>query len=192
MDHLQQQQQLGSCTAPPSWVPNSVTMPKITSNGGGQAAAPPAAGHAIYNRMIEPPPVNVQPDSSSGLLMKVVYPPSLPTPSVVCSSTASGAPQGPLPPPPPSASQDEDTDTMLEVSPRPASAGAAAYLALEAGHYGGIRGPVRHDMHGLGGPGIMKCPPRTTRHRGINLRKQHSVSCAQECCDQTRPDLIGW
>ena len=137
----------------------------------------------------------------------------------------SGAPQGPLPPPPPSASpQDEEDESPAAAvgpllpappSPRPASAGAAAYLALEAGPsvYGTNRGlgcGLSHNYNekpsssssGAGAPP----PPRAatpmhahgggsgrhSKRQGVNLRKQHSVGCAQECFDQSfRPNFVG-
>lgn len=207
-----------ACWMPSSVTMPKMSSAMPATPGSTQAAA--AVYHCMNdqgsgNSSTHVPTNQQQGQNGAGLVMKVLYP-SLPV-SANAPTVASGPPQGPLPPPPPSAPGDPgDSDgTMMELmpSPRPASAGAAAYLALEAS-------PIRHHpttMHGSrhrlpdgnnhihqgppgggggpggpgpggGGGGLMYS--RSTRHRGVNLRKQHSVSCANDCCD-LRPNPFG-
>ena len=68
--------------------------------------------------------------------------------------------------------------TASATLPRPASAGAAA--ASNRAH----EDTILYDYPPAMG---LKTPPgsaRSSRHRGVNnLRKQHSVSCANHCCE---------
>ena len=172
--------------------------------------------HYAMNESINVPSSQPGPANSGLQLMNVMYPPPPPPPP----PAAATAPQGPLPPPPASASPDEVDEAPTNVlppsqplppSPRPSSAGAAAYLALEAGSVGysgsGRRILTAECLHtssyGLSGNPPHPPPPQQPRaatpmHTGINrskrhainLHKQHSVGCAQECFDQTfRPNF---
>ena len=67
----------------------------------------------------------------------------------------------------------EAADT-LSALPRPASAGAAAVMAPED--------TLLYEYPPSAA--TLKTSTPASRHRGVNLRKQHSVSCASHCCDQ--------
>lgn len=75
---------------------------------------------------------------------------------------------------PVTASEAADTLSML---PRPASAGAAA--ALVNGGGGAEDSTLLYEY-----PPSVSGAATPSRHRGVSLRKQHSVSCASHCCDQ--------
>ena len=76
---------------------------------------------------------------------------------------------------PVTASEAADTLSML---PRPASAGASTALVNGGGGGGGEDSTLLYEYP----PSVSAATP--SRHRGVSLRKQHSVSCASHCCDQ--------
>ena len=67
----------------------------------------------------------------------------------------------------------------LSTLPRPASAGAAAAL---------VNGEdtllYEYPPSVTLASAPVKAGTASSRHRGVNLRKQHSVSCASHCCEQ--------
>ena len=70
--------------------------------------------------------------------------------------------------------------------PRPASAGAAAVIAASQQCNGPASSSAPEDTVLYDYPplaGLHHVKPASSRHRGVNLRKQHSVSCASHCCE---------
>jgi hypothetical protein len=71
--------------------------------------------------------------------------------------------------PPTEAGTTESNDELTPL-PRPASAGAAAEVVL-------------YDYPPMTSGSAVRTSA-ASRHRGVNLRKQHSVNCASHCCEQ--------
>ena len=176
-------------------------------NGGGVTAvggvlAPP-----------HPPPPSHTNTTSGLMLNMMQYPTgvtsSVTNPS---STTDANHPQGPLPPTPiepESSIIDDQPQNVMELPSRPASAGAAAvsaasYLGLESGYHNHETqqqhfpnfyrqmDPLRSQLEAPSASSINYLPPGgsssvfrelSSSRRGAQLRKQQSISCAYEYCD---------